>query len=484
MKEAKAFVSELIGKKRMLLGMFFIYLISVYPIIRANFNYIDDMDRVMRGYSGWDNYSRYTSNFLSKLIHADSYLTDVSPLTQILAAVFIVLACGIVICRFLEERSCIWNAVPLLMIGLNPYFMECISYKYDSPYMALSILVSVVPLIFAESNLLLYGGISAVCMILMCTTYQGASGIYPMVSVLLCFELWNKKENRKALRLFLVSVLSYLAGLGFFKLFLMHNAENMYASGSMFGIKEIIPGVVTQLFCYYKHVVTDFKMVWLLLTAFLAIGFVIKEVVCSRQKKYYAILMSILCLCVLGVLMFGLYPALQSPIYNPRAMYGYGVFVALIGMEAASIKKEYLLKIGCICLTWCFFAFSFTYGNALGEQKRYTDFRVQMVINDLNDLSCMSTDQVKKVKIMGNIGRSPVFKNMPVDYAMLDRLVPDTFSDYGWGEYYFFEYFDIRNIERANDESMESGENEWIVQKNTMYHEILTDGENVLIVLK
>ena len=90
------------------------------------------------------------------------------------------------------------------------------------------------------------------------------------------------------------------------------------------------------------------------------IGFLIQETMESRRKKYEAFLGSVVCLFTLAILMFGLYPALKSPIYNPRAMYGFGIFVTFIAMKASSIKKEYLLKIGCVSLTWCFFVFSFT----------------------------------------------------------------------------------------------------------------------------
>ena len=52
MKEAKSFISGLFKKKTMLICIFFAFLISIYPIVRVNYNYIDDLSRVMYGYKG------------------------------------------------------------------------------------------------------------------------------------------------------------------------------------------------------------------------------------------------------------------------------------------------------------------------------------------------------------------------------------------------------------------------------------------------
>ena len=51
-----------------------IYLLAVYPIIRANFNYIDDLSRVQFGLRGWKNFilvglSPNTYPYLSILIN-------------------------------------------------------------------------------------------------------------------------------------------------------------------------------------------------------------------------------------------------------------------------------------------------------------------------------------------------------------------------------------------------------------------------------
>lgn len=128
-----------------------IYFIALLSLFRANFNYIDDLGRVAQGYRNWINWSRFISQELSVLINTQKILTDISPLTQLIAILIIALAGVIIIYTFTGKKtvqlSMIAAVVPL---GLSPWFLECFSYKFDSPYMALSVLASVIPFIFGR----------------------------------------------------------------------------------------------------------------------------------------------------------------------------------------------------------------------------------------------------------------------------------------------------------------------------------------------
>lgn len=82
-----------------------IYGIAMIPLIRANFNYIDDLGRVVSGGRGWNNFSRYISVYLSVLIHADTRLTDISPFTQVLAAIWVAFASVIVVYLLTDRQT-------------------------------------------------------------------------------------------------------------------------------------------------------------------------------------------------------------------------------------------------------------------------------------------------------------------------------------------------------------------------------------------
>ena len=78
----KAWISEI---KKPFFILFLCILTALVPLLLANFNYLDDLGRVAIGYRQWDNYSRYIPQYGSVFLHAGTYLTDISPLPQLLA---------------------------------------------------------------------------------------------------------------------------------------------------------------------------------------------------------------------------------------------------------------------------------------------------------------------------------------------------------------------------------------------------------------
>ena len=464
-----------------------IYGIAYFSIFRANFNYIDDMGRVAFGYQNWDNFSRYISNFLSRFIHSSSYLTDISPLTQIIAIVFLALSGVIILKLFQNKKNTFTSIIAVSIIGLCPYFLECISYKFDSPYMALSILVSVFPFLFFNKNKkynVLFGMINFIGTLIMCMTYQAASGIIPMVALFLAYNYWNEKDSRNSIKILIVSVISYLLGLLFFKIFIMVPVDS-YVSSSIFPLTNLIPGIINNLKKYYTYVITDFRRLWLLLIFIILMFFILKQVKNSQQKKGYAFLVTSVFVLIIFCLPFGMYLVLEKPMFDPRGMYGFGVLLSLIIVNTVNNTEKYIPKLFAIALCYCFITFAFTYGNALSEQKRYIDFRVQSVVNELNNLEIMNTDEMKTIKLVGTVGKSPIINHFPDDTkTLINRLVQQSFGGgWYWNQYYFQHYFMLRNV--SIDNNIDTSEEKLKIYKDTMYYKIETNGKDfIMITLK
>ena len=106
-----------------------------------------------------------------------------------------------------------------------------------------------------------------------------------------------------------------------------------------------------------------------------------------------------------------------------------------------------------------------------------------MKLNDLNDMEVFLSEQPVTVQIYGSIGQSPILENMPQNYQMLNRLIPETFAGGSdLTQYQFFEYYDLRNV-IADMETLPDGEALPLV-KDTMYHTITADESRVVIHLK
>ena len=105
-----------------------IYLLAISAVLRSNFYYIDDIARANAGYTEWEYYSRHIMVLAAYFLHGDTYLTDISPLPQLLAAVFMALAGSISVHALTGKKEfSLWYLIAAVPMGLSPYFLECFS---------------------------------------------------------------------------------------------------------------------------------------------------------------------------------------------------------------------------------------------------------------------------------------------------------------------------------------------------------------------
>ena len=190
-----------------LLILFAVFVVGISAILRANFYYMDDSPRAALGYKQWDYFSRYLSTALATLMHGGDYLADAAPLPQILAMLIMAVS-GILMGYIVYERTTFsgWELAVLSILGLNPYFLGCVSFRFDAPYMALSVLAAVVPLLCRNRNTAAYVLASGLGILAVCTSYQAAAGIFPMLVVALALRMWNRGESIREVRLFLPEI--------------------------------------------------------------------------------------------------------------------------------------------------------------------------------------------------------------------------------------------------------------------------------------
>ncbi len=457
--------------------IFGIYLTAYLSIFRADFNYLDDLGRKHTGYHGWLDWSRWFTQIVSNFVHADLYLADISPLPQMIACFLMAAGSWILLLTFKKEKTVrLGNILAASLVGVTPYFLGIISYKYDSPYMAFSFFISTVPFLLYKKSKILYVLGSLICLILMCTSYQASSGVYPLVVLFLAGHEWNTEgKMRERIEFIGCSAFSYILALGTYWVLLMRPNGVSTLSWDHF-----LTGVIQKYTSFYSKVKTDFKVIWLVLIVLLVLLFLISFIAESRANKIFSGIVGLV-MAVLGSAMtFGMYLIINLEKYDARAMYAFGVYLALLAISISFSDIHYSVRYIYLFLFWCFFTFSFAYGNALSSQKTYLDYRVLLVADDLNSLDVMKKDGKKRVQINGDIGLAPVIQNMSSGYRMLERLIPTGMGEGYWGGYYLLHYFNIPNVEQGD--GMNAEEMELVC--DSMYHTIYGEGNNILVVLK
>lgn len=433
--------------------VFGIIMLGMLAILRANFSYMDDLARTAEGYKGWGNFSRYLSNFLAMILHGNSFLTDISPWGQIMAALIMAIA-GVMLLYVVYGRKRFrwWELLVVAMLALNPYFLQCLSYKFDAPFIAVAVLGMIAPLIVREKKNWMYMGAVLIGTLVTCMTYQAALGILPMVTVLIAVRMWGRKEEWRKLGKFVgMTVVGYGIGLVIFKVFIMKLVD-AYVVTTVPGLMEIIPHTLGNLEQYYRLVVGDFAKTWLVLVGAIVVWFVIMIVLDAKRQKWLAGVMAIVTVLVLGMMCFGIYVVMERPLFEPRAMFGVGALICLMAMVVAEERKpekrwqKYVMGAGAtmtVILAYLFGIFGFTYGNALAIQEDYTNFRIEAVVNDLEDLA----QEGDTVEVAGTIGLAPALESAVSRYPILGRLVPIEFAEGYWGQYKLLRYYGIREME-------------------------------------
>lgn len=493
-QELTSFITELDWKyiKQNFFTFIILYGLAMLSIFRANVNYIDDLGRSADGYRGWDNFSRWISQYGSVLVHGKTHLTDMSPMPQLLAIVGIAIASTIVLYVFVDRKKySLVNVMAVLPLGISPYFLECLSYKYDSPYMALSVLSAIFPFLFLEHSKKWFCIASFTGLLIMCMTYQASSGIYILMLIFYCFKIFVRDEYcdyHKLVSIIFLGIICFGISLGVYKLFFV-KAANTYVSSEL-AKNGLLTTAYNNANTYIKLILSDIPVGWRNLCVGVLSLFMVNVIVKTKRNKCLVLFITLITLGLGLVLSYGAYLVLQKPLFATRAMYGIGAFVAIISVVGLTVwNKNVIFKALCCYLSWCLFGYAFLYGNALAEQKRYAEFRIQMVINDLNALPMTKKSGSEKVILTGSTLNSPLVERWSNLYPVLRRETPSLFSgsNWIWHSAYFFNYYDLKHMEKLNigKEKISKEElNHMPVIYNKRYHEILSDGRYILVKLK
>ncbi|HFI0959516.1 TPA: glucosyltransferase domain-containing protein [Streptococcus suis] len=400
--------------------LFGIYLLGISALLRANVYYNDDQGRFFRGNRGWDDWSRFFTERSSIYFFGGKFAVDVSPYSQILAVAILALV-GILLLGLLYKRKVftIWEVVSLVPLGLNPFFITNLSFKFDAPFMAFSILAAVFPLVFRFSGARWYVLACFLGSLLVLTSYQASFGIFPMLVILLLLRMWQEKGWHKELGdFFWQSLLGYGAGALYFYLVVMIvDPRRVYLDASLPALSEIPEVLLKNYTAYFTKVWNAFTPLWLISTLVIFGSFLVYCM--SKKRNLLGFGFSLVSLVLMLLLSFGFYPILVEPLLFNRAMYGLVVVIVLCGLVIVERGRRSVLRLPILVLSYSFFVYTLVYGNAMAAFKDYQDFRYQLVYEDLIHLPQVKNKEKVEAYFYGRIPTPPSLKKQFIAYPML-----------------------------------------------------------------
>ncbi|OOG36238.1 glucosyltransferase domain-containing protein [Rhodanobacter sp. C05] len=416
-----------------------LYFLILFPILRANRYFDDDLKRALIGRTGWDSNGRPLTTLLMRLLQGyDRAMVDISPLTQI-GAIAIFSWLGVLIARRYAIRSPWMAALVAFPLGAQPFYLENLSYKFDALSMSVAMLLALLPMLAFKDNrrgwwlgvLSLFASLSF---------YQPAINaclIFILLDVALA-QLHDQPPRRLALQFLSRIWQAGLAMLVYELVIGIHIHGWVKQQGEKIHGLHDLPVIRANIVDFYAFIAHSFSQQWwrfftpiLILLALFPMAIGIRYAIRVRRTQPVwasAGLFAISLLLPLAALASALGPMLLllRPEIEPRVLMGIGALLAaaLIVMQAAlqqwQSSGKWTLSVACmLALGMCVFASA--YGNALGEQKNYEDRIAAGLAEDLAELKASHT--IDSFLLEGGIGYSPITAHVAEQFPLVHTLI-------------------------------------------------------------
>ena len=396
------------------LYVFLICVIANLAIWRTNTPYIDDIHRDYNGgYAFSYAFARHSSSLLMYILNMDFTLQNLSPLTQILAMLFIAITC-VMITYILCNRKIKYLPLTLsTLIAINPLALGCWMFQYDAPGMALSILSATFPILYWYKLNDLFSSdttkkqkhrlavkfiiISSLSLLVTWTSYQSSSGILPLLVLAALFiDILQSKVTTTSIKKVAFYAVPYIISTGIFLIIYQLSPLDNYRSAEIASLNELLPTIARnlQLYLYtpWKYLNGSWRIMIILLAAsFIAATVVVRERAPRRIRNF---LLSTSYIALALPVSYGAYILLGSPASNSgesstfgRTAIGLGFVLSLMCVITAQRimqnKIAAILAVPGLLLLVSFISYNTAFANAYEDQLEYNKFRAYNAVSDI-----------------------------------------------------------------------------------------------------
>ncbi|HBN0052201.1 TPA: glucosyltransferase domain-containing protein [Escherichia coli] len=423
--------------------------------------YIDDLGRSLYGYTSWGQDGRPASDLLMSALSFGTPILDITPLPQILSVIALSAVLSLWGVKYLPRKGTTSSAVCVLYFILSPFFLENISYRYDSLPMSLSLVALLLPYALKKKPWSPF--LHFISVIASLSFYQASISLFILLMIIDVIHLYfSKKDDLRHLEIIksiAINTLAFAAGFVFYKVLI----ASSFASGSYSDEHSKIINVDHTFFdVLYNNTVVIFT--WLLNPLYKCSPFlfkgcalillvsIIKISMTSKDVKSRVINLFLLSALITAGFFscFAHIALLKTPVLAPRVLIsftGFFLLFAYLVVQAFESKKIQLILLAPVV----FFSFilSFSYANASSSQKELDKLISTSIYNDIShqDLSfknvfihgVMPTSKqraliVERLPIMNSL--IPIYLNnnwswgaMMLKHYLLDYNVDATITD-------------------------------------------------------
>lgn len=493
MDRARKYLKGLKPFVKPFLVVFLIYAFAMLAVWRSGVSFVDDKGRAIFGYAWTSDFNRFSSTAFGLLMNANDRLLDISPWPQILGMAILAVASVIVTYVFCDKKIKYLPLILTAFIGLTPLAIECWMYKFDAPCIALSVLVSVLPILWwpkelNKKSVVKFGVVTMICMLVMWTTYQASSGIFPVLCVYMAVKDIVKGEKMLSVMKKLgISVIVFVIPALIFK-FCLPEPDKSYRKNEMLGFTELIPGMWRN-FVEHLKLMLDSLNIWQKILSGLAFAGIVILIVRNYRKKSWLLILAFIVALPLSL---GAYLLLEEPPFTPRSFVGVGmafVPVTVFATKNVGDALGYLCVSPSLVLLYSFIMFVLAFGNGLADQERWANYRVEDLVSGLSELYPDRNEvSERKIQIMGDIGMSKVMQHVSEKYPATKQIITFQQTGLSWAAWGLTKIRSYYNRQQTFEEdyaySVYCGPEIDNVKKDTYYYTIRDNGGHICVDLK
>lgn len=469
----------MILKSKIMTFVFTISFLYILPIIITGTYYYDDLNRALTGY-GWSQDGRFVATIVMTIMSFGSILIPPYPLTIILSAIIIIISGEILNRALLHSENKNGWTIGLLLLT-SPFYIENLSYRYDSVPMSLSILFSIVPFLFIKNKA--FPVISILCLFMSFGLYQTSVMIYPVLTG--CFILKSAIYNeRLEIKKYIVTPIACLVLSYFIYYFAIKLIGNVPHRSSTLPISMSSISIIKSRVFEYIHLFLSLLRSRYIIPAsfFLAVVTYITSISFYKHKiKYLKViiityLLTALIMCAMSLPNI----ILETMFVTPRTMVVFP-FIFLPWLMLSELHRDNVTKTIILIFIFTITLYSFILISAFSESIKNND-EYSKFIGD-NVYSDLSTLEIKNEYTVSTIGQPlPPIRNkilyneLPIlHYLSPVYIKPGSY----WANLSLFKYKRVYNNDRDRKDNNLECDNALIIRKGI--YTIYSDGENITI---
>ncbi|BEH72277.1 glucosyltransferase domain-containing protein [Edwardsiella tarda] len=429
-----------------------ILLFYVLPLILANVYYRDDTERILNPAAPWYTLGRPGADLLMRLFTFNLYeLTDSAPLTLILGVLFFAWTLTWV-ARRAEQPLSFAALSPYILLFFNPFFLQNLSYKYDSFPMIIALALSTLAFFFPRDRGLLSYLIPTLLLFVALTLYQPCANIFiGLYGANLMINFFKNGQSPWRETLWVGVVLLVTNSL--YVLIIDHLlALGGGNRGNMIGPQDALYWL-TQDWLMLKKLLTfvlSRELKFLFYPALLCVLWVyllrLQQMWRDDVQGLNGLISWLITLCSPLVLFFALLGPLfllKEGVTDVRVLCGFSATLFLFAHALYQVVMRYRPNWSWLCILplFYFLAFSFQYGNAVKNQRDY-EARIFGWLS--YDLIALNATAHGKILVNNYPDTAPVTQKIVEHQALIDMMFSPA---YNWTARRIIASYGLNNVD-------------------------------------